>query len=125
MKSNRMNKKWRFLQIALLVCALAGLASYLLYDVRTKEPARPSGFCRAQQRYISDEEFTEIAVRARNLRIKGLTQYANRDFDVSSTNCCRVLRDEAVPRVKEIKESYGISYPIVVVELNNETSRVD
>ena len=120
-----MNKSWRLVLVGGLICIVAGVGWYVANQTREKEPPDPRGYCRGQQRYISDREFIEIAVEARNSRTQRISKYANRDFDLRSPNCCRVLRDDTSQAYREIKESYQYEFPIVVVELNNETSRAD
>jgi len=105
------------------------MAVYLGYKYVAVDPP---GYCRAQQRYIPDDEFITMAVKLREeeiARYGGLDVYENklkrdknnpnsagRDFDTNNSNCCRVYRGEKVER------NCGWDYPICV-KLNYRTSR--
>ena len=94
-----------FLKVTALASA-ACLAAFLGYKYMIT--ADPPGYCSAQQRYISDEEFIKLAVKLREddiARHGGLSAYekelirqknnpdnAGRDFDINNPNCCRVFR---------------------------------
>lgn len=86
----------------------ASVAAYLGYKYVT---ADPPGYCRAQQRHITDEEFirTAVAITERDMNTEtdgypeGKTQkrknysngwYKNWDFDSKNPNCCLVLRED-------------------------------
>lgn len=95
--------------------------------------ADSSGYCRAQQRYISDKTFLDVALEMRMNELKangGLDAYekqltsqknnpvsAGRDFDVKNPNCCRVYR-------KKVEHYCGWDYP-VCVRLNYQMSKAD
>ena len=98
------------------------VAVFLAHKILTADPV---GFCSAQQRYISDQEFIDIAVALRELDWKkrgGREKfvYSGRDFDLKNPNCCRVIRDETESIYNRIFGAQQVS-----VELNNETSTSD
>jgi hypothetical protein len=80
------NKKTITIVFVLLICS--GL--YLVFS------ADPAGYCRKTGRFLSDEEFIEIAVRNEvkfgNMRIDG-REGSIRAFHADHPNCCRVNRE--------------------------------
>lgn len=106
----------------LLLIVLTSLSIYLGCKYFN---AAPPGYCNAEGRYISDDEFIRIAI---SLREKDWEQrggrekftYSGRDFDPNNSNCCRVIREETFSLVNRIFDQQVIS-----VELNNETTTVN
>ena len=110
----------------LKITTLAGvtcLAVFLGYKYVT---ADPPGYCSAQQRYITDAELIQLALRLREgeiayyggmdayekhfLRLNRHPEEAGRDFDAKDPNCCRVYRGE-----RAVKENCGVTgYPLYV-----------
>ncbi|PPK76526.1 hypothetical protein B0F87_103133 [Methylobacter tundripaludum] len=93
------------LKITALASA-ACLSAYLGYKYVT---ADPPGYCRAQQRYIIDEEFLRVTVaiferymneewvypNGRRMKRKDYPGwYKTVDFDPKNPNCCLVRREE-------------------------------
>ncbi|MBW7900130.1 MAG: hypothetical protein H3C26_01515 [Rhodocyclaceae bacterium] len=106
----------------LLVGAFACLAIYF-GDKYFR--AAPSGYCEAQGRHISDEEFIQLAIKLREqdwIKRGGQEKftYSGRDFDPKHFNCCRVIREESFSLFNRMFDRQEIS-----VELNNETSTVN
>ena len=105
-----------------VIAGTTAAAMFLAYKILTADPA---GFCSAQQRYLSDQEFIDIAVALRDLDWKkrgGREKfvYSGRDFDLKNPNCCRVIRDETESIFNRMFDGQQVS-----VELNNETSTVN
>lgn len=118
----------------LKITALTSAACLAAYFGYKYVAADPPGYCRAQQRYITDKEFINLSVKLREEEIAqhgGLDTYekwiasnatwrttddAGRDFDSNNPNCCRIYRGEKVER------NCGWDYPICV-KLNYRTSR--
>jgi hypothetical protein len=111
------------------VCLYAYIGSYLGYKFVT---AGPPGYCRAQQRYITDEEFLKVTVamfeRYRNeewvnpdrkrVRREDSSDWQRKvDFDPTNPNCCFVDRDETH---SVLDRMFG--WQEVVVWLNLRTS---
>jgi hypothetical protein len=108
-----------------IVCLFA----YLGYKYVT---ADPPGYCRAQQRYITDEEFLGATVTifqrymneewvypdGRRVKRKDYPGWHKTvDFDPNNPNCCLVLRDETH---SVFKRTFGLQE--VDVWLNSRTS---
>lgn len=82
-----------FLKSSLLFKMILGLVGvYTIYVIF----ADPPGYCAAQQRYISDEEFIQIAVRENktSMNIDG-SEESIRTFHVKNPDCCTVNRRQA------------------------------
>jgi hypothetical protein len=91
------------------ITALIGivcLATYLGYKFVT---ADPPGYCRAQDRYITDEEFLKatiaifdrdmnqeyVSTDGRRIKWKDSSEWHRKiDFDARNPNCCIVRREE-------------------------------
>jgi len=109
------------------------LLGYFSYKLLSMDPA---GYCRAQDRYITDEEFLKatIAIYDRNGdrdvmapggKIVGKLKdhrnlYKNADFDRSNPNCCLVMREETHFIFNRL---FGLQD--VVVALNSRTGTSD
>jgi hypothetical protein len=114
--------KSRAFTFGILACVAAGLVAYFGHETPTKGPSNSAGYCKAQQRYVADKEFIDIAIRTRDSATRGLP---NGDFDRTNPNCCLVLRDGNSQRIKQLRQELHTDDSIVLVQLNNETSRVD
>lgn len=85
---NLFKKNWVWLFLSLSIFALlAGLWGYVYIT------ADPPGYCREQKRYISDEEFVELAVREafkdQRINIDG-SDDSIKGFRAKHQNCCLV-----------------------------------
>jgi hypothetical protein len=90
-KSSKSNRGFYF-----LIFFAACLALYLGYKW---EMADPPGYCAAQNRSLTDDEFIELAVKeefkSHHMNIDGSAASIS-GFHAKNPNCCRVLyRDEA------------------------------
>lgn len=74
--------------LALIFGSLSVYAIYLIV-------ADPPGYCAAQQRYISDEEFIQIAIQREktSMNIDG-SEESIRTFHAKNPDCCRVDRNQ-------------------------------
>lgn len=80
----------KFIKNSMIVRILLGLIFiYLAYITF----ADPPGYCATQKRYISDEEFIQIAVRENktSMNIDG-SEESIRTFHVKNPDCCTVNR---------------------------------
>lgn len=110
---------------------ISGLISgFLLYAGYKINVVVPPGYCRNQDKYISDEEFIQIAI---DLREKDWAERGGRekfvygvDFDSKDPNCCLVDREKTSWEFTEGKVTAVFwrlfDYQEVSVKLNNETS---
>jgi hypothetical protein len=107
----------------------ACLTAYLGYKFVT---ADPPGYCRAQDRYIGDEEFLKATIAITNRNMEEPTRYPdgkivknkevapmykNRDFDPKNPNCCVVLRSRTH---SDFNRVFGLQE--IEVVLNSRTS---
>ena len=87
-----------------IVVSLLGMVLYLFLT------ADPPGYCSEQKRFLSDEEFIEIAVRdeIKKMNIDG-SEESIRSFHAKHPDCCRVSRGGNKPM--------GVSANDVIVRL--------
>ena len=118
------------------VTALLGIAclsAYLGYRYVTSPP----GYCRDQDRYISDAEFLRatIAITYRDMNNEAVypdgkrakhkdaaALYKNWDFDASKPNCCLVRREETHSALNRI---FGLQEIEVLLNPRTSTLPVD
>lgn len=99
-----------------ILLGLLGISLYASYTLLTSDPP---GYCAEQKRFLSDEEFIEIAVR--NEASGGMMKINGSDasivsFHAQHPDCCRVYR-ETQSFIEKILNAYVVEV-VMYYEVN-------